>query len=295
MRLWLTRVAGAACVVALAGCGESDGGTAAGSGGLDVVASFYPLAELASRVGGDAVQVTNLTAAGVEPHDLELTSRQVDDLLDADVLLYLGDDFQPAVAEIAGQRDGPSVDLLEHVNRQAGAKDPHFWLDPREMSTAADAVAEELSGQAPEHAEAIRANAATYKRELAALDEEMAKGLATCERREIVTAHDAFGFLAARYRLDQTAVAGVSPEAEPDAGRLADLADHIEAKGVTTVFFEELVAPDVAEALARETGASTAVLNPIEGLTDEQRAAGKDYQAVMRDNLAALRKALGCS
>ena len=281
--------------VTLAGCGDSDNGPAGGDGTLDVVASFYPLAELAARVGDDAVRVTNLTAAGVEPHDLELTSRQVDDLLDADVLFYLGRDFQPAVAEIAGRRDRPSVDLLERVGLEEGANDPHFWLDPQRMIAAADAVAEELAQRAPDRAETIRANAAGYRDELMALDAEMAKGLAACERREIVTAHDAFGYLAARYRLDQTAVAGLSPEAEPDADRLADLADHIEARGVTTVFFEELVAPDVAQALARETGAGTDVLNPIEGLTKEQAAAGQDYAAVMRDNLAALRKALACS
>lgn len=286
---WLLAGVAATCAVALAACGESDGGAAAADRTLDVVASFYPLAELARQVGGGEVRVTNLTGAGVEPHDLELTSRQVDDLLDADVVLYLGEDFQPAVADIAGRRDGPSVDLLQHVAIEPKANDPHFWLDPQRMSAAADVVAEEL-----QRAGAVGATADQYKVQLATLDEEMAAGLATCERRLIVTAHDAFGYLAARYRLEQLAIAGLSPEAEPDAGRLAELADQIDATGVTTVFFEELVAPDVAEALARETGATTAVLNPIEGLSKEQLAAGKDYAALMGDNLAALRKALGC-
>lgn len=278
----------------LAGCSDSDGGSAAGDR-LQVVASFYPLAELAERVGGNEVKVTNLTAAGVEPHDLELTSRQVDDLLDADVLLYLGEDFQPAVADIAGRRDGPSLDLLEHVEIEAAASDPHFWLDPQRMAAAADAVADELAGRAPGDASAIRANATSYKEGLADLDDALATGLATCQRRLIVTAHDAFGYLATRYGLEQLAIAGLSPEAEPDAGRLSELAEAIETNGVTTVFFEELVSPDVAQALARETGAATAVLNPIEALTEEEESQGKDYAAVMRDNLAALRQALGCS
>lgn len=292
MRFLLAGVV-AACAVTLAACREPDGTEPGGT--LHVVASFYPLAELAQRVGGDAVTVTNLTAAGVEPHDLELTSRQLDTLLDADVVLYLGDGFQPAVADVAGQRDGPSVDLLARVDVGANAKDPHFWLDPRLMSGAAGVVADELARAAPAQAPAIRANAAEYRSDLEALDDQMAGGLATCDRRQFVTAHDAFGYLAARYRLEQLAIAGLSPEVEPDAGRLGDLADQIEATGTTTVFFEELVSPDVAKALARETGATTAVLNPIEGLTKKEQAAGKDYAAVMRDNLAALRKALACS
>lgn len=283
----------AACAVALAACREP--GDSEPDSKLRVVASFYPLAELAQRVGGDGVAVTNLTAAGVEPHDLELTSRQVDKLLDADLVLYLGHGFQPAVADIAGRRDGPSVDLLARLDLGSEAKDPHFWLDPSLMSRAAGVVADELVRLAPAQAAAIRADTAEYQRDLSALDDQMAGGLATCRRRQFVTAHDAFGYLAARYRLEQLAVAGLSPEVEPDAGRLGKLADRIEATGTTTVFFEELVSPDVAKALARETGAKVAVLNPIEGLTKDEQAAGNDYATVMRDNLAALREALGCA
>ena len=283
----------ALAAAAFVGCGEDDGGESAG-GGLAVVASFYPLAELAARIGGDAVEVTNLTAPGVEPHDIELTTRQVDQLEDADVVLYLGQDFQPAVEEIAERRDAGGVDLLDSIPGGAAGGDPHFWLDPGAMSAAAGVVAGVLAERAPPRAQSFRANATRYQADLAALEAEIDKGLADCDRREFVTAHAAFGHLARRYELEQVAIAGLSPEIEPDAGRLGEVADRIEASGITTVFFEELVSPDVAKALARETGASTGVLNPIEGLTDDQVAAGKDYAAVMRDNLSALRLALGC-
>jgi zinc transport system substrate-binding protein len=200
------------------------------------------------------------------------------------------------VAEVSENRDGGSLDLLARITLldEGGEADPHFWLDPRRMAEAVAAVAEELAERSTAKAAAFEARAAAYAQELGVLDQELERGLADCDRREIVTAHAAFAYLADRYGLEQLAIAGLSPEAEPDAERLAEVADQVKAKGVTTVFFEELVPPDVAEALARETGTTTAVLSPIEGLEEEDAEAGKDYAAVMRDNLTALRAALGC-
>lgn len=306
-------------VLALGACGDGGGDGARGDGAgtsdgaVLVVASFYPLAEAAARIGGDRVEVVNLTPAGSEPHDIELTSRQVDRLEDADVVLYVGQGFQPAVEEIAERRQAGAVDLSEAVELKAGAAgaagaaedlaadegeasevDPHFWLDPKLMATAAGEVARALVEASPGDKAAFEANARRYGDELAALDREFSTGLKSCERSAIVTAHAAFFYLAERYGLTQHAIAGLSPEAEPDADRLARLADRIEEDGTTTVFYEDLVSPTVAEALAEEAGVTTAVLNPIEGLTERQAEAGKDYAAVMRENLAALRLALGC-
>lgn len=279
--------------VVLGACGDSD--TGGGDNRLKVIANFYPLAEAATRVGGDLVLVENLTPAGVEPHDIELTSQQVDRLEDADLVLYLGRGFQPAVAKVAERRDGRSVDVFDGIDLdEEGRDDPHFWLNPQLMTQAVDAVAEALADASPRHAGSFEANAETYKAELRVLDSELERGLAHCDRTEIVTSHAAFFHLADRYGLTQLAIAGLSPEVEPDAKRLATLTDEIEAKGITTVFFEELVSPRAAETLAREAGVKTAVLNPLEGLSEEQLDDGKDYATVMRNNLAALRTALGC-
>jgi zinc transport system substrate-binding protein len=282
-------------LVMLGACGDRGGGEEA-DGRLDVVASVYPAAEAATQVGGDRVRVRNLTPAGAEPHDIELSPRQVDLLDAADLVLYLGRGFQPSVETIAERRDNGSVDLLGGLTRRdQGADDPHFWLDPQRMAAAVDVVADALTEVSPSDRATFRANATRYRRELADLDREFERGLATCARREIVTSHAAFSYLAERYDLSQVAIAGLSPEAEPDPERLASLSDTIEAKGITTVFYEELVSPDVARTLARETGATTAVLSPLEGLSEDQLDAGKDYLTVMRDNLAALRKALSCT
>ena len=295
------RSAIAALTIALAAllsaCGDDNG--AASGGRLNVVASFYPMAEIATRVGGDRVKVTNLTPVGVEPHDVELSSRQVDKLEDASLVIYLGNDFQPAVAEIASRRKRDTLDVLDAVPLEKGASetieaDPHFWLDPTLMSKAADAITDALVQLSPPDAEMFRANAATYERTLSSLDADFAQGLAQCERKDLVTSHAAFFYLARRYGLTQLPIAGLSPEAEPNADRIAQLSDVIKAKGITTVFYEELVTHKVSETLAREAGVKTAVLSPIEGLTKDELDAKKDYVAVMRENLATLRQALNC-
>lgn len=264
---------------ALTACGGDSASSDDGSD--DVVAAFYPLAWAVEQVADDTVKLRNLTPPGTEPHDVELTARDVERIRSADIVLYLGGGFQPAVEDAAEGADGEAIDLLvDPVGR-----DPHVWLDPVRFAEVVERVAAALDPQ-----DAADEPVA----ELRALDRELADGLARCQRREIVTAHEAFGYLARRYRLTQVPITGLSPEAEPTPQRLEEVIDRVRATGATTVFFETLVSPRLAETVARETGARTAVLNPIEGLTEDQVDAGEDYLSVMRENLAALRKALDC-
>jgi zinc transport system substrate-binding protein len=269
-----------------------------------VVASFYPLAYAAERVGGDRVQVANLTPAGAEPHDLELTPKQIDQLLDADLVLDLGRNFQPAVEKAAEQRDGPTVKLLDVLPIKTGAKlvneddpqalDPHVWLDPVLMGDIVTQVQRALTKADPSGRATYKRNADSFRAQLTALDARYADGLANCERKLIVTSHEAFGYLARRYGLKQEGVAGLSPDAEPDPKRLADLTDLVKREGVTVIFTEELLSPRIADTLAREAGVRTAVLDPLEGLTAAKQKRGATYTSVMHENLAKLRDALGC-
>lgn len=272
----------------LGGCGDDE----PADDTFAVVASFYPIAEAVSRVSGEAVEVTNLTPPGTEPHDIELTPDQVDDVEDADLVLYLGGGFQPAVEAVAERRSGTTVDLLAELPLDPGGDevDPHFWLDPALMIEAVDVVEKALA----ETRQGVAPGAGEYRDELEALDRDFAAGLESCARRQFVTSHAAFHYLARRYGLEQVAIAGLSPEAEPDADRLSELTDVIERGGLTTVFYETLASPDVAEALAREAGVDTAVLDPVESLSEEDLDAGAGYADVMRRNLAALRRALDC-
>jgi zinc transport system substrate-binding protein len=266
--------------LALAGCGGSDD-DAGGPDRPEVIAAFYPLAWAAERVAGDSVQVLNLTPPGTEPHDVELTARDVERIRSADVVLYLGGGFQPAVEDAVDGASGTAVDLLEDpVDR-----DPHVWLDPIRFAGIVERIADVLDRPG---------DAADTVADLRELDKDFSSGLSQCQRREMVTAHEAFGYLARRYRLEQVAITGISPEAEPTPRQLEDVVERVRQTGATTIFFETLVSPRLAQTVARETGAGTAVLNPIEGLTKEQASRGEDYLSLMRDNLASLRHALGC-
>jgi len=289
-------VGGVLLAAVAAACGRS--GERPGDGRVDVVASFYPLAEVAQRVGGERARVTNLTPPGGEPHDMELTSRDLDRIETADVVVYLGGGFQPAVEKAVARAGGDVIDALGDELGLLGGEDhgtdPHVWLDPTLLARIAERVAAALAATDPAGAAAYAANARAYLSELEGLDRDFQQGLAQCDRRLIVTAHASFGYLARRYRLTQEPITGLSPEAEPDPGRLADLTELVRAGGTTTLFYETLVSPKVAQTLARETGAKTAVLDPVEGLSKDDAKAGKTYMSVMRENLAALRSALGC-
>jgi zinc transport system substrate-binding protein len=229
------------------------------------------------------VEVTNLTPAGAEPHDLELTPREVEEILGADLVLYVGEGFQPAVEEAVESGDVPALDVLEGLELRDG--DPHAWLDPTLFAQVVDRIAIELGDGTGGRLLATRLND---------LDEAYEAGLADCERRELVTTHDAFGYLAARYGLEVIPITGLAPEAEPSPQDLEAVAKLVEERGVTTVFTETLLSPELGETVAREAGATTATLNPLEGLTEDEIAQGEDYFSVMEANLDALREGLGC-
>lgn len=251
-----------------------------------VVVGAYPLAEVVRALVWPSDPVFDLTPSGAEPHDLELTPRQVDRVLDADLVVFVGGGFQPAVAA-AARRAKRTVDVLAG----AGGTDPHVWLDPVAMSRMTDQVEAALRRVHPDRAPILTRRAERFRSALASLDQRWRQGLANCDRRLLVTAHAAFGRLAARYGLRQEAIAGISPDTEPNPKRLDDLRRIVADNGVTTVFTEHLVSPAVANTLARETGAATARLDPIES---SQGRGDPGYLARMDANLVALRGALGC-
>ncbi|HYY75432.1 MAG TPA: metal ABC transporter substrate-binding protein [Gaiellaceae bacterium] len=278
---------GLAAISALAGCGNS---ASSGPEATEVVAGFYPLAWAAEQVGGGDADVKNLTPAGAEPHDLELSVRDVERVRGADFVLYLGAGFQPALEEAARETDGEALDLLGGLELLPGEDeghglDPHVWLDPLRYAEVVERIGEALGETA---------SAADVAARLRALDSEYERGLAGCERRELVTTHDAFGYLTERYGLEAISIAGIAPEAEPSPRDLERVASLVRERGVTTIFIESLLSPEIGEAVARETGAHTAVLNPLEGLTEDELERGEDYLSVMRTNLRALREGLGC-
>jgi zinc transport system substrate-binding protein len=295
----------------LAGCGSP--GTASAGGGrpgrLDIVVAFYPFQFLAERLAGPYGAVRNLTQPGAEPHDVELSPRQVAAVADADLVIYERS-FQPAV-DAAVQESGTTHVLdtaavvpLEPLgdgqrSPQSSGQgeghdglDPHVWLEPTNMATIAKAVAARLADADPAHRTDFEQHLATLTADLAELDENFAAGLKTCARRQFVTSHAAFGYLARRYDLAQIPVGGLSPDTEPSPARIAEVQDAARSYRITTIFYETLVSPAVATSIADDLGLRTDVLDPIEGITDRSR--GRDYLSVMRSNLTALREANDC-
>lgn len=296
MKLIIVIVSLFAAALVAGGCANS-GASASGAkpGQTEVVVAFYPLGWLAQELGGDGVHVTNLTPAGAEPHEVELTPQNIRQLQEADVVLYMGRGFQPAVEDALEGSDAQQVDVLEApgldlTGAEGGAQggeldvDPHVWLDPVRFATIADYVAKQLDE-----------DAAPVDAQLAQLDADFRAGLADCARDEIFTSHAAFAYLADRYGLRQVALTGLSPEAEPRPQDLERVSEQARAAGATTIFFETLVSPKLAEQVAEEAGATAAVLDPIEGIDRTRLDRGVTYLDVQRENLAALERALGCS
>lgn len=304
-----------ACTLSLSlltGCGTQPADTAAGDGRLRVLTSFYPMYDFACKIGGDCIDVTNMVPSGTEPHDWEPSTNDLKNLEKADVFIYNGADMEPWADDLLVSRsdtlrvveasenvelrttDGEHEHAHEHedADHHHGDFDPHVWLDPENAKIEMEAIRDALCAADPENPTVFQSNYEKYAAELDALDAEFREKLAPLPNRTIVVAHEAFGYLCDAYGLTQVGIEGLSPDSEPDPGRMAEVIDFVREHSISTIFFEELVSPKVAEAIASETGAQAKMLSPLEGLSDEQAAAGADYFSVMHDNLAALMEAL---
>lgn len=279
-----TRLGAAAALIApliLAGCGDD---ASAGSGPR-IVTSYYALQYVAERVAGEHGTVVNLTGPGQEPHDLELSLRQAAEVEDADVVVYQPG-FQSAVD---GAVDSADPDHAVSVEAEQG-ENPHLWLDPAVLTNLAAGIESALSQLDPAHASDYEANVDRLEHDLSALVSDFEKSLADCAITTVVVSHDAFSHLPTPFTW--APINGLSPNAEPSPAHIAELRELIEQEGITTVFNEELASAQMADTLADDLGLQTAVLDPIEGLSDE--TSDEDYVSLMRGNLEALRKANDC-
>lgn len=274
----------------LAGCGTTP---SVQSDKVAVVATFYPLAELARQVGGDFISVTNITPAGAEPHDYEPTPQDILAIHTARIFLVNGAGIDGWAEKITDLPD-TKVLKMQSLLGLDGALDGHFWLDPILYAQEIEFVRDALITADPEHGDAYTVNAAAYAAQLMNLDIAYKNGLANCTQTSIITSHEAFGYLAKRYNFTQISIAGFSPDKEPSPKAIADLATLAKTQGISTIFFESLVSPRLAQTVATEIGAQALVLNPLEGFTEAEITAGKNYLSVMQENLQNLRIARTC-
>lgn len=327
----------------LAGCGNSaaNGSMSAGSAAsgqasdkIHVVASFYPMADFAGKVGGDHVVVTNLVPAGTEPHEWEPSPQDIAAIGDADLFVYNGADMEGWVDDTLESIDNSKMQVVEasagielragghdhgrdadkaaeesehaddheaeaaegaseHAHDHEGEHDPHVWLSPKNARMELENIKEGLVRVDPDHKADYEANYEKYAQQFEDLEKEFSARLADAKGKSIVVSHEAYGYLCDAFGLEQMPITGMDAEGEPDAQAMAQIIDFVRANNVKTIFSEDLVSPKVAQAIADETGAACVQLNPLEGLTEEQLAAGDDYLSVMEDNLDKLVAALG--
>lgn len=296
----------------LSGCGQKE--DIQDSGKLTVMASFYPMYDFAVKIGGDKVAVANMIPAGTEPHDWEPATKDIANLEKADVFVYSGAGMEHWAEEVLKTLKNQNLTVAEASsgitlmkgheheegeNQEAeseehehGEFDPHVWLSPANAKIEMENIKDAFVKADPENEAYYQANYETYAGKFDELDKKYKDTLSPLPNKSVVVAHEAFGYLCDAYGLTQMGIEGLSPDSEPDPARMAEVIDFVKENKVKTIFFEDLVSPKVAETIAKETGAKTEVLNPLEGLTDEQLKNGDDYFSVMEKNLTVLKEAL---
>ncbi|SDM85030.1 zinc transport system substrate-binding protein [Paenibacillus sp. yr247] len=298
----------AVSAVLLSGCASSP---ASSSGKLNVVTTFYPMYEFTKQVAGDHANVIGLIPAGAEPHDWEPSAKDMEKVKKASLFVFNGiveSWVDQALQSAANDKRvvveaSKGIDLMEGLPEEEadkdhkeaeGAKilDPHVWLDPVLAQKEVEAIQAGLAQADPANKEDYRKNADAYIAKLKWLEESFKVGLRDVKRKEFVTQHAAFAYLAKEYGLKQIPIAGLSPEQEPSPDKMGDIIKFAKENKVQTIFFETLVDPKIAQTIAKEIGAKTAVLNPLEGLTADDKKNNLDYISIMKENLEALKKAL---
>ncbi len=262
---------------------------------VKVATSFYPLYYFTKEIGRENVDVTNLTPAGAEPHDYEPNTGDIARIEKSDLLIVNGAGFEPWLDKLVSDLKEKKVGILQAAEGLATRpQDPHVWLDPVLAKQEVARITAALIQRDPTHADSYQANGTQLEERLDVLHAEFQQTLGSCKLKTTIESHEAFGYLVARYGIEQLALTGMSPDQEPSPQALAQLTRLAKEKGITHIFFETLVSPRLAETLAREVGARTLIFDPIEGLTEEDQKGGKDYFSVQRENLTNLAQVLGC-
>ncbi len=303
-------------ITLLCGCTANRTSPAGDDNKVTVYTSFYTMYDFTLKIAGDKVNIMNMVPSGMEPHDWEPSPKDIAGLSGADLFIYNGAGMEGWAGKVLDSIKGSKLIAIEtsknvqvenpeqhesdhrydqnqdqdgHTDRES---DPHVWLNPMNARLQMEAIRDGLIRVDPRNSGFYQERFEEYSRKLDTLDEAFRSAVAGFSKKEIVVSHEAFGYLCHAYGLEQLAIEGVSSESEPTPARMAEIIDFVREHQVRVIFFEELASPKVAEAIARETGVRTALLNPLEGLTEENLKAGKDYFSVMEENLEALKQAL---
>jgi zinc transport system substrate-binding protein len=262
---------------------------------LNIVASFYPIFEFVKQVGGDRVEVTSLIPVGIEPHDFEPTIQQIQNAESADIVFFNGLGFESSWLNRINNDNSVDTSLGANITKTGNAIDPHIWLDPILVKNQVKNIENALIKLDPENKEYYQNNAINFTSALDSLDALIRSILQTCDKKDFIAFHDAFGYFANRYGLKQHSIQGASPEGEVLPQRIQEIVELARDLGIDVVYSEELVDPRFAEIIAQEIpNGRVLTLSPIEGIDSEEQAAGIDYLDKMRENIANLKIGLQC-
>jgi zinc transport system substrate-binding protein len=290
VRLTMKKLSLSLAFLLLAGCAST---APAPREELSIATTFYPLSFITKRIVGPYANVTQILPPGIEPHDFEPSPQDIAFLQNADLVILLGAGLD-TWAEDRGEKTMIATADLQMAQDPEHGLDPHVWLDPLLFSQIAENIRDVLIEADPEHAEDYRRETEALSQDLAELHQEFIAGLSQCLLEQIIVSHDAYGYLARRYGFELLPISGISPEEEPSAKTLVDIATLAREKQIKHVFFESLVSSRLADTLAEEVDAAVLQLNPLEGLTQEEMAQGQEYLSIMRLNLQNLRTAMQC-
>lgn len=317
--------------LALSGCSSNGTDKSSQDGKKDegkikVYTSFYPMYDFAKKVGGDKIDISNLVPAGTEPHDWEPTPQDLVKIGESDVFVYNGAGMEAWVEKVSenvkndkliqveaskgidlikvehehehegdGHEDKHDKEKAKHEDvheHEHGQYDPHVWLNPQNAKKEMKNIKDAFVKADPKNSSYYEENFKKYSAEFDKLDSKYKTELSKTKKKDIIVSHEAFAYICNSYGLKQVGIEGLTPDSEPDAAKMAEITKFAKENNVKYIFFEELVSPKVSNTIAKEVGAKTEVLNPLEGLTQEQIDKGEDYFSIMEANLDVLLKAL---
>ncbi len=272
-----------------------------------VVTSFYAMHEFTKSIAQDQADVRLLIPANTDPHDWDPSPKNIQTIQQADLFIYSSEYFETWVPTIEASLREHNLRFMEASEgitfREDGLDndehsdhshtiDPHVWLSPVLAQKQVENITKALIEVDPKNEHIYEEQSAQYIKQLKELDEDFRTTLNTINRKEFITQHASFGYLAQEYGLKEISIAGLSPSLEPSAAKLAKLKKFAKDNDMNVIYFEELSSPKVAQTLASEIGADVETLNTLEGLTEEQQEKELDYIELMRLNLKALEKSL---
>jgi zinc transport system substrate-binding protein len=275
---------------------------------ITVVASFYPLYEFASKIVGDMAEVSSLVPAGVEPHDWEPTAEDVSKGRAANVLIINGAGFERWVNDLEAkfivntsegiefnyEEENEAETANEHGHEGNGVN-PHVWLDPMLAKHQVDKIRDAMTRSDPANADYYNQNAVRFTTELDSLDAFIRSELASCDKLDFIAFHDAFIYFSERYGLMQHSIQGVSPEGEILPQTIQQIIELANGLDINVIYSEDLIDSRLADTIANEIpDGKVLVLSPIEGVSEEEQAAGIGYIDKMKQNIVNLKEGLEC-